>query len=81
MILLHRLQGEAMFLNCDLIESIEATPDTVLTMVDGRRLIVVESPGEVVARVTAFRASVIVAADELRPGPRPSLRVLPPAEG
>jgi flagellar protein FlbD len=65
-ILVHRLRGEPMFVNADLIESIEATPDTVLTLVDGRRVLVEERPDAVVERVTAFRASLLVAADELR---------------
>ncbi|MFA9430920.1 flagellar FlbD family protein [Egicoccus sp. AB-alg2] len=66
MILVHRLRGEPMFVNADLIESIEATPDTVLTLVDGRRVIVEEQPRSVVERIVAFRASLLVAADDLR---------------
>ena len=42
MIAVHRLRGEPMFLNADLLETIEATPDTVLTLVDGRRIVVAE---------------------------------------
>jgi flagellar protein FlbD len=55
-----------MFLNADLVESIEATPDTVLTLVDGRRIVVADSPEEVADRIVEFRASVLVAAAELR---------------
>ena len=74
MILVHRLRGEPMFVNADLIESIEETPDTVLTLVDGRRLIVEERPDLVVERVVDFRASLLVAADQLRaPGPNLSV--------
>lgn len=36
MILVHRLKGDRLFLNADLVESIEETPDTVVTLVDGR---------------------------------------------
>jgi flagellar protein FlbD len=74
----HRLRGESMYVNADLIESIEATPDTVLTLVDGRRLIVDECPEVVVERFVAFRASLIVAADELRASP--ALRLVPDGE-
>jgi len=66
MIAVHRLRGEPMFLNADLIESIEATPDTVLTLVDGRRIVVSDSPEEVADRVIEFRASVLVSAAEMR---------------
>jgi flagellar protein FlbD len=72
-ILVHRLRGEPMFVNADLIESVVATPDTVLVLVDGRRIIIEESPEIVVERITAFRASLLVAADELRAGPSLSL--------
>ena len=66
MILVHRLRGDELFVNADLIESLEATPDTVLTLVDGRRVFVEERPEVVVERVIAFRASLLRAADELR---------------
>jgi flagellar protein FlbD len=64
-----------MFLNTDLIESIEATPDTVVTLVDGRKFVVAESPEEVVQRTLGFRASVLAAAEELRT--KPSAVVVP----
>jgi len=66
MIAVHRLRGEPMFLNADLVESIEATPDTVLTLVDGRRIVLADSPEEVADRIIEFRASVLVSAAELR---------------
>lgn len=66
MIAVHRLRGEPMFLNADLVESIEATPDTVVTLVDGRRIVVADTPEEVAERIIEFRASVLVAAAELR---------------
>ena len=66
MILVHRLRGEPMFINEDLIESIEATPDTVLTLVDGRKIVVADAPQLVVDRARAYRASVLAATEELR---------------
>ena len=66
MIAVHRLRGEPMFLNADLVESIEATPDTVLTLVDGRRIVVADSPDEIAERIVEFRASILVSAAELR---------------
>jgi flagellar protein FlbD len=65
-ILVHRLRGEPLFLNADLIECIEATPDTVVTLADGRKYVVGESPDEIVERARQFRASVLVAAEDLR---------------
>ncbi len=54
-----------MYLNPDLIESVEAIPDTVLTLVDGRKALVTEDPFEIVDSIRTFRASVLVRADEL----------------
>lgn len=68
MILVHRLKGEPMFLNADLIESIEARPDTVITLVDGRKAVVAETPEEVVGRIREFRAAVLATVEELRSG-------------
>ena len=59
MIVLHRLKGEPLVFNHDLIESIEALPDTVITLVDGRKVMVTESPAEIVERVREFRASIL----------------------
>lgn len=77
MILVHRLRGQSVVINADLIESIEDTPDTVITMVDNRRLVVSESAEEVVERIIEFRASLIVAVDRLRSNPQPQLSLVP----
>ncbi len=66
MIVVHRLRGEPMLLNADLIETVEATPDTVITLVDGRRVVVADEPEEIVARVIGFRAALLAAAGEVR---------------
>lgn len=82
MVLVHRLKGEAVFLNADMIESIEARPDTVVVLVDGRSFVLSDAPEEIVERIRQFRASVLVAADELRDGgPGRSLSVVPDPEG
>jgi flagellar protein FlbD len=85
LILVHRLKGEPVFVNADLIESIEARPDTVMTLVDGRKTVVAESPQEIVDRILRFRASVLAVADKLRSTPSPApparLTVLPGGEG
>ena len=76
MILVHRLRGEPIHLNPDLIERVEATPDTLIVFVDGRRVLVTESPDEIVDRVRSYRASVLVRAEELHPTARTPLRLL-----
>ena len=66
-----------MFLNADLVESIEATPDTVLTLVDGRRIVVADAPEEVAERIIEFRASILVSAAELRGATTPVATIHP----
>ena len=55
MITVTRLDGAELVVNAELIELVEAMPDTHLTLMDGRKLIVKEPPSEVVARVIAYR--------------------------
>jgi len=64
MIIVSRLNGTEIVVNADLIETIEATPDTVLTLVDGTRYLVEESPTTIIDRVQAFRAAVLRLSDE-----------------
>jgi flagellar protein FlbD len=56
MITLHHLRSADPFVvNSDLIEVVESTPDTHLTLTTGRKLIVRETPAEVVALVVEYR--------------------------
>jgi flagellar protein FlbD len=59
MIELTRLNGRTMMLNSDLIKTAEASPDTMLTLINGEKLIVREEIGEVVERVVAYRARLL----------------------
>ena len=65
MICLSGLDGQQIALDPDLIERGEATPGTVLTLVDGTKYTVAESLPEVVARVRLARASMLAAAKGL----------------
>lgn len=58
MIRLTRLNREVFLLNSDLIEHVDITPDTVITLTTGQRLIVLEPAEEVVRRVIAFRRQI-----------------------
>jgi uncharacterized protein YlzI (FlbEa/FlbD family) len=57
-IILTRLGGHQLAVNPDLIERAESTPDTVITMLDGHKLVVTDSLPEVVDAVRSWRASV-----------------------
>jgi flagellar protein FlbD len=55
MILVHRLDGAPFYLNAELVETVEATPDTVIVLVNGHRYIVKEQVEEVIARILTYR--------------------------
>ena len=59
MIRLTRLNLAPMVLNSDLIEHIDVTPDTVITLTTGQILRVRETADEVVARIVEFRRRVL----------------------
>jgi flagellar protein FlbD len=65
MIILTRLNGEQFAINCDLVERVDAHPNTVLTLVDATKYLVAESLTEVVDRVRDFRASVLARSAEM----------------
>lgn len=58
MIAVTRLDGSEFLVNDDLILQVERTPDTVLTLSTGLRLLVKESPEELVRRVVEFRRRI-----------------------
>jgi flagellar protein FlbD len=59
MIRLTRLNNQPLIVNSDLIKWIENAPDTVLTLLNGEKIIVRESSEQVVERVIAFRRAVL----------------------
>ena len=59
MIELTRLNGNPMVLNSDLIKTAEASPDTMLTLITGEKLIVRETCDEVTERVLDYRARLL----------------------
>ena len=58
MIKLKKLNGFEIIVNAELIESVEATPDTVINLSTGNRFIVRDSVDEVVARVVEYKKRV-----------------------
>lgn len=48
-----------MVVNSDLIKLIENAPDTVLTLINGEKMVVRESSDQVIARIIDFRRSVL----------------------
>ena len=82
MITVTRLNGPAFALNPDHIERIEATPDTVIHLVDGTNYVVLETVEEIVARISESRAAVIALSHliEQRTAGAPMLHLIPGGE-
>src|SRR3546814_16836047 len=64
MIALSRLNGSRFAVNSELIERIDASPETVITLVDGTKYLVAESLADVIDAIRAFRASVVASAGD-----------------
>lgn len=58
MIQLSRLNGSHVVINSDLIETIEATPDTVITLINDHKWVVREGVEEVLERVVAYKRRI-----------------------
>jgi flagellar protein FlbD len=63
-----RLNGEGFALNPDLIERVEAHPDTVAFLVDGTKYVVRESVEEVLQEIREYRASILATSYEMDRG-------------
>ena len=61
MITLHRLgiRSEELHLNPDLIMTVEAHPDTVITLATGSKVVVSEAPDEIAELVREWRAGIL----------------------
>jgi flagellar protein FlbD len=59
-----RLNDTEIIVNADLIEVIEATPDTIITLIDGTRFVAREKPLELVDRIQRYRAGILSLRDD-----------------
>ena len=60
MINLTRLNNTAVTLNSDLIKYVEQNPDTVITLLNGEKILVRESSEQVLDRIVAFRRRLLI---------------------
>lgn len=58
MIKVTTLDKREMFINAELIERIEWVPETVITLTSGKKILVLQTAEEIVARVIAYRRQV-----------------------
>ncbi|WP_366750261.1 flagellar FlbD family protein [Tepidanaerobacter sp. EBM-38] len=60
MIELTRLNGTKFVLNAELIESLESTPDTVITLTTDKKLVVLEKKDEIINKVIQYKKRVFL---------------------
>ncbi|MGE5329250.1 MAG: flagellar FlbD family protein [Deltaproteobacteria bacterium] len=58
MIRLTRLNGKEFVVNCEMIEFLESTPDTVVTLVSNNKLVVIETIDEVIDKVIEYKRNI-----------------------
>ena len=68
MIRLTRLNGEHFVLNAELIQRVEGHPDTVITLLDDTKYVVVESVDQVIRDIRDYRASIQAVAFQMDRG-------------
>lgn len=61
MIQLTRLNNKPILVNSDLIKFVEQSPDTLVTLINGEKIVVLENPVQVVDRIVEFRRRVLTA--------------------
>jgi flagellar protein FlbD len=60
LIWLTRFDGTRFVLNSDLIETVEPTPDTVITLTNGHHFVARETVEEIIRRVVEFRGNIVL---------------------
>ncbi|MDR2899103.1 MAG: flagellar FlbD family protein [Clostridiales bacterium] len=58
MISITKLNDKELIINCDLIECIEANPDTTITMTTGRKIIAKESIDDIIEKILTFKHKI-----------------------
>ncbi|OHD66839.1 MAG: flagellar protein [Spirochaetes bacterium RBG_13_51_14] len=58
MIVLHRLNGTEFILNDHHIETLEETPDTVITLMNEKKYVVTESADEIINKIVAYQGQI-----------------------
>jgi flagellar protein FlbD len=78
MIQLTRLNNSNITINSDLIKFVEQSPDTVITLLNGEKILVRESVGQILDRVIEFRRRVLAGVSSWHVVPAPALSACAP---
>ena len=59
MVKLTKINGQEFFINSDLMEFIESTPDTIISLTTGKKIIVKESAEEVIQKIIDYKSKAL----------------------
>lgn len=60
MVRLTKMNKSEFILNTDLIETIEETPDTVITLTNGRKMVVLESAEQIIEKIIEYKRKIYI---------------------
>lgn len=63
MIEVTRLNQKGFVLNCEWIETVESTPDTVITLTNGKKYVVAENVEEIIKKVIEYKQKLLFRAE------------------
>jgi flagellar protein FlbD len=63
LIALTRLNGKKIYINAELIQTVEETPDTMITLMNDKKMMVQETPDQVAELMVAYRRRIFYAPD------------------
>lgn len=59
LIKVNKISGDEIVINADLIETVKATPDTVITLTTDKKLLVCENVDEIIDKVISYKKSIV----------------------
>ncbi len=59
MIKITRLNSSEIIVNAELIETLEATPDTIISMTTGKKFVAVESVDEIIEKIIEYKRKIV----------------------
>ncbi|AEF17356.1 MULTISPECIES: flagellar FlbD family protein [Thermoanaerobacterium] len=59
MISVTKLNGDEFIVNADMIEFIEETPDTVISLISGKKVVVKEKKGDIIRKVIEYKRKIM----------------------
>ena len=65
MIEVNRLDGKVYWVNPHMIESMEQNPDLTLTMLSGKKIVVKDTPDELIHKIISYRRKIGIEAQEV----------------